>query len=249
MKNPFLIIAILVLPVLQLFAADNSAAFWAKGNEFYHQKQYDSAAVYYEKIAALKSQNAELYYNLGNSYYRLNKIGSAVLNYERALQINPDYKDAQDNLLLTKSRISTHIPQANDIFFINWWEGITRSDKATNWAVWALITFLAVVALTMLMYFRKLNIPAQIPGIIGFVWICFMVLAYFSAEKHHNSHMAVVMQNDAPLVNMEQRSGKPVSLLPEGTTVRTGAIKGDYVEITLPDGRRGWIEQSWIAKV
>jgi hypothetical protein len=56
------------------------------------------------------------------------------------------------------------------------------------------------------------------------------------------------MQNDAPLMNAEQK-GKPLSLIPEGTTVRVKGSKGEYVEVSLPDGRVGWLQQSLINKI
>src|SRR4051812_15187191 len=105
MKN---LACLLVLTILYIHAgaAPSYSAQWEKAGNFYSNKQYDSAAYYYEQIAALKPRNAAVYYNLGNSYYRLNLIGPAVLNYERALHIDPSYKEAQDNLSLTQSRIT-----------------------------------------------------------------------------------------------------------------------------------------------
>ncbi len=59
---------------------------------------------------------------------------------------------------------------------------------------------------------------------------------------------AVVMQADAPLMNNEQR-GKPIALIPEGTSVKIKAEKGAWVEVSLPDGRTGWLDQSVITKI
>src|SRR5581483_6057858 len=115
MKKLFAISAIIISGSLHGLAAGNYSTQWQKGTAFYQQMQYDSAAYYFEQVAALKPQNAEVYYNLGNTYYRLNKIALAVLNYQRALHINPDYKEAKDNLALTESRISNHIQPASDI--------------------------------------------------------------------------------------------------------------------------------------
>src|ERR1700744_3575460 len=103
MKQIFLILFAFLLPgALHSLAAGDSNMLWQKANELYQQKQYDSAAQCLEQIAALKPQNEIVYYNLGNTYYKLNKIAPAVLNYERALRINPDYKEAKDNLLLAQ---------------------------------------------------------------------------------------------------------------------------------------------------
>ena len=116
--------ALFLLMTSHSFAADNNM-YWKKATSFYLQKQYDSAANYFELIAASKPQNAELYYNLGNVYYRMNRIAPAVLNYERALRINPSYTEAQDNLAITHARINNHTLPADDIFFVEWWKSIT----------------------------------------------------------------------------------------------------------------------------
>ncbi len=132
MTRSFSILTILLLTVINFTAAGNYNDQWQKGTSFYSQKQYDSAAFYFEQIAAGKPLNAEVYYNLGNAYYRLNKIPLSVLNYERALRINPDHKEAKDNLILAQNRISNHIPNAGDIFFITWWQSLTQAGQVNS---------------------------------------------------------------------------------------------------------------------
>ncbi|MBC7554747.1 MAG: tetratricopeptide repeat protein [Taibaiella sp.] len=249
MKKIFLICHILFI-VVSGYAADNNGTIWSRGNAFYKEKQYDSAAVYYEKLAALKPANAEVYFNLGDTYYRLNKVGMAVLNYERALRLEPENNEVKENLLLTKSRMANYIQQANDIFFITWWANLTRPDRATLWAVLAFITFSAIILILFLRRLPKsiIYIPVQVTGILWFVWVCCMVVAVASAQNSRERSTAVVMQNDAPLMNAELK-GKPLSLLPEGTTLKINATRGDYAEVTLPDGRKGWVQLTWLVKV
>ena len=250
MRRLYLISAVLLLNCLHSMATGNYAAQWQKGTTFYQQMQYDSAAYYFQQIAAVKPQNAEVYYNLGNAYYRLNKIAPAVLNYQRALHLNPDYKEAKDNLALTESRISNHIQPAGDIFFIDWWNNITRADKTSQWSVTALVIFILIILVMMARRFTKPgnSIPVQLPGVLGFVCLCFLILAFVSAKNAQQSIQAVVMQNDAPLMNSEQK-GKPLSLVPEGTTVKILGEKTGWVEVALPDGRSGWIQQNLIDKI
>ena len=243
--------AIIVLSVFRLLAAADNVAMWNRGNEFYKQKQYDSAVTCFEKIAALKPQNAELYYNLGNTYYRLNKVAMAVLNYERALHIKPDYTEAKENLLLTQNRIANHMQPTDDIFFVVWWNNMTNVANVAMWSVLAFLIFVIVIVIMLFNRFQKpgsFRIPVQVNGILLFVWVCILVLAFASAHHVDDSGVAVVMQNDAPLMAMEQK-GKPLSLIPEGTTVRIKTVKGDFAEVTLPDGRSGWMQQSWLSKI
>jgi len=251
MSRLFFILTVVLFTAMHSLAVSNDNAGWQKGNNFYQQKQYDSAAYYFEQIAAGKPQNAEVYYNLGNTYYRLNKINYAVLNYERALRINPNYNEARDNLILAQGRISSHIPATGDIFFINWWQTITDAGKATGWAVAALAVFAIIFALLLLRLFKRnlvQNIPSQLTGGWVCVCACLLVPAFFSAKNSVQDTGAVVMVNDAPLMNSEIK-GAPLALVPEGTVVKIKSEKGAWDEVRLPDGRTGWLQQSLVEKI
>ena len=251
MSKLFLLAVVLIPGSLYCFAQGTYNAQWKKGADCYQQKQYDSAAYYFEQIAALKPQNATVYYNLGNAYYRLNKVGQAVLNYQRALKINPEYKEAKENLELAQSRISNHIPTAPDIFFVAWWNNITRPNLAAPWAVASFITFLIIFVLLTVRHFRNKElrlIPVQLPAILGLVCACFLLFAFIAGKNMQSHDSAVVMQNDAPLMNNDQK-GKPLALVPEGTYVRIKDERGIWIEVSLPDGRTGWLQKDLISKI
>jgi tetratricopeptide (TPR) repeat protein len=221
--------------------------WWEAGNRFYKAKQYDSAAFYFEKIAAKKPAEAVVYYNLGNAYYRLNEIGPAVLNYERALKIKPGYQDAKDNLALTRARIPNRLPVAEDIFFVRWWKSITSASTTTTWAVISLLLFLAIIAISILKLLGKLNINTQkIQLFLSAAWILSLILA-FSATMHKTNQTAVVME-DSPLMN-NSKGGKSAGNISEGITVDIEEEAGGMTAVTLPDGRSGWINSSSLAKI
>jgi tetratricopeptide (TPR) repeat protein len=244
MNRIIIIIALFLLSCLQGIGADFKV-LWKKGTDLYLQKQYDSAAIYFEKVAALKPENAEIYYNLGNAYYRLNRIAQAVLNYERALRIDPDYTDAADNLLITQARISHQIHHNEDIFFVSWWKDLTDHTKATSWAIASLVFFVLIIVSVWVRRYRKEGdrLPVQLPYILGFVCVVFLVFGFAAASKTESSPGAIVMENDAALMNSEQK-GKPLALIPEGTKVTVGEGRGMWVEVILPDGRTGWMQRA-----
>lgn len=242
---------IAILTIIMLPFGSNAAwqQQWKKATDFYLQKQYDSAAHYYELIAASRPHNAELYYNLGNVYYRLNKIAPAVLNYERALQIDPGHKDAQDNLAITQVRISHQIAVTDDIFFVTWWHKLTSATMAGNWAAIAFVCFLVAVATFWLRRYRGSNLPMQLPGVFVFFFVCAAIFGLSAAANVASSHKAVISENDTPLMNYQQLKGKPAALIPEGTTVRIISDDGQWLEVRLPDSRTGWVQASQAEKV
>jgi len=251
MSKLFSIAVLLLLCIAHCNASGNNYnEQWKKGNAFYQEKQYDSAAWYYEQLAALKPKNAAIYYNLGNTYYRLNRVSLAILNYERALRIDPKNMDAKDNLAISQSRISNHILPASDIFFINWWRSVTHQQNATGWSVAALLTFILIIASVWIRRFARNGnrLPVQLPGILGFICVCFLSLAFVAAANNERVTGAVVMENDAPLMN-NQMKGKPLAFVPEGTTVKILNENGMWVEVSLPDGRNGWLLQNQVTKI
>jgi Tetratricopeptide repeat len=251
MRNLFLIPVIFLLGTFNSFAAADHNSIWNKANTFYIQKQFDSAAYYYEQLAQLKPLNAEVYFNLGNTYYRLNKVGYAVLNFERALKVDPDYFDAKENLALAKERITNHIRSTDNIFFIRWWENITRADKAILWSVSSLLVFIVFIGLIFLRRFSnsmRQKIPSQLVGIMAIVFICLLTLSLVSTNKSMSHDSAVVMQNDAPLLTIDLK-GKPIALVPEGTTVSILKENGEWTEVSLPDGRTGVMRSNLIIKI
>jgi len=248
MRKSFWIAFILFSHCTTSFAATTND-WWKKGNDFYSQKAYDSAAFYYEKLAAKKPKDAILYYNLGNAYYKLNEIGPAVLNYERALHLKPGFKNAEDNLILTQSRIANRIQGGEDIFFVRWWRSVTQVGNATMWAVISFILFLAILASMLASRMGKfdLSYKRQVNITLGILLLLSLILSYSSALRQ-DSHAAVVMQPDAPLTNSRGNS-KPQTLVPEGTTVKIEQVQEGWMEIVLPDGRKGWMHKSYLSVI
>ena len=251
MNRCIYLVALFLCCALPGRAAENYTLQWQKGNRFYEEKEYDSAVFYLEQIAAIQPNNADLYYNLGNSYYRLNQVASAILNYQRALLIDPGFTLAKDNLLLAQSRIGSPIPQADDIFFIRWWRSGTRPGRADALAIGALSLFVVFILIVLYNRIRKagrMRLPPQVSVFVFLAFLCLLSLAAVSANNATAHTRAVVMQADAPLMNV-QIKGKPLALVPEGTTINIKSEKGDWAEVSLPDGRSGWLQRTTFHKI
>jgi Ca-activated chloride channel family protein len=80
-------------------AAETFENFSFKGASFYRAAEFKDAKAIY-----LNLQNKEGKYNLGNSYVMLGEYDPAIEAYELALKIDPDFKEAQDNLKIAKAR-------------------------------------------------------------------------------------------------------------------------------------------------
>ncbi len=250
MNKQWLLSCIAVFIFSAAIAQEGYSSWWQKGNSYYQQKNYDSAALCYQKIADSEPGNAEVYYNLGNAYYRLNNIGGAILNYERVLKLEPHHQQATDNLYLAQSRINNRIQEIPQIFFLRWWNSITRTSLANIYAIIAVILFLAVLAYIIARQVKAIQYTAPTQLTVGIIALCviFLALGIASAQKAVASDNAVVMQDGSPLM-VQPKYGKSQSQVPEGTKVRICNEKAGWYEVTLPDGRTGWLENTSVAKI
>lgn len=244
MRSRLLVVTALICICFGAFATPYRA-WWDAGNRMYNARQYDSAAWYFEQIAALQPKEAVVYYNLGNSYYRLNKIGASVLNYRKALKADLTYQQAADNLALAESRILKPIPKAEDIFFLRWWKGITAESHTGLWSVISLVLFLVVIAIALLKVLGKISFATgRIQALLLVLWGLTLALAFCAAARG-NATSGVVMEEGTPLLTDKQ--GKVIIAIPEGTTLDVVQESGDMLEVTLPDGRTGWVSKSTVA--
>lgn len=70
-----------------------------KGASFYRNAEFKKAKSVYQNLSSKEDT-----YNLGNVFVMLGDYDSAIKTYERALKIDPNFKEAQENLVIAKAR-------------------------------------------------------------------------------------------------------------------------------------------------
>lgn len=243
MKKIFFILSILLTSIISYAELPNNNQYWKKANTAYQQKQFDSAIFYYDKILKTQMHNPTVHYNLGNAYYKSNKVSQAVLSYERALFFQPNFDEAKDNMRLAKSRIPNSIKEVPDIFFVQWWNGLTSANTTNIWAGLSIGLFLLLLVIIFYSISTKQQnkIPVQIYFIFPLIIFLFLFLSFTAAQRKTKCTLAVVMSQAAVLVR-EPNNYKGQSIVPEATTVNTDEIKGNWVSVTLPDNKTGWMQ-------
>jgi len=62
------------------------------------KQQYPEAIMSMQKAASIDSTNADIWYNMGGAYYSIKQYNDAYRAWSKALQINPEHKDAKRGL-------------------------------------------------------------------------------------------------------------------------------------------------------
>lgn len=220
-----------------------SAVFWSKANQFYNAKNYDSAIALYKQLLPLYENNDAVHFNLANAYYKANIIGQAIVHYEKCLFYNPLHPFAQANLSLTQQRIPNSIKPIEDIFFVKWWHSMTAGHHTNTWSLLSLIIFLSISTLLIFRILNKYQAPIQLLGLLPVALIITLTLAYLAAHNKLQSKKAVTTAAQSSFLTAPNEFKNQRSI-PEGTTVAILKTQGNWVEVSLPNKRQGWMQKN-----
>ena len=219
-----------------------------KGNSLYKKGDYQNAITAYENVFRSKKHSAELYFNLGNCYYKLNKVAPAIFNFEKALLLNPDDAEIQNNLRFAQKRTIDDIKIVSKVGFRKLLSDATMRYHYDTWA-WIAIGFSGLFLAFFLLYFymmrtlpKRLLFTAMIMAFFGTI-IC-IAAAYFAKNIFDNNQPAIVF-SEKTSVKTEPKTEAPDSfVLHEGTKVLVLENLDSWKKIELADGKTGWILSS-----
>ena len=229
-------------------------SLWNAANAAYAEGRWDDAVSGYEMISDMGLESASLYCNTGNAYAKGGNVPFAILYYERALKVDPSYEDASYNLGLMNSRIQDRIDPVPEFFLAKWMKDISYIMDSDAWAVVALV----LLGLTLAMFLLFLLAPTVagrrtgfFTGLVLLVFMCFALGFSVSQKKASmNADMAIVTR---PVVSVKSspsaEASKDLFILHEGTKVTVLDQVGTWNNISLADGRQGWLPAATMERI
>lgn len=228
-------------------------ALWDRANTAYINNDFRTAAALYERIAAEGLQSGKLYYNLGNARFKEGSLGRAILSYRRALALDPRSEDARYNLRVAERMTKDRIEAVPEFFLTGWLRECRALLSGTAWAVCSLAALGGLLAAVLLFLLSRRLLWRK----TGFYAACALLLLAFATfcfassdrrERLRNA-TAVVLAESVAVKSSPDRSATDLFVLHEGTTVEISGELGAWCEITIADGKRGWMEQAKLERV
>lgn len=240
--------AILLMIPLSGKAVENTYidSLWNKATEAYSAGQWDIALQNYSSISAAGLESPELYCNTGDAYFKLEDYPRAILYYERALKLDPSYSDARYNLGIASQQIQDRIDVVPEFLLKSWARDVCYVLDSDTWAVFSVV-FLAVFLAMLLMFLLSGRIAARRTGFFtAIVFVLFSGLSlWFSLwqkSDYQRADSAIVMR---PVSSVKSSPSSEAStdlfILHEGTKVMILDEVGGWRNISLADGRQGWM--------
>ncbi len=228
-------------------------SLWDQANTAYINADYRRAIELYHAIENQDLASAKLYYNTGNAYFRDGKIGQAILYYNKALNLAPGDPDIRYNLDVANSYTKDHIQSVPEFFAHKWVRSVRQTLSGNAWGILSVI-FLAVMLFSTMVYllvriplFRKIGFFTAIAALFLFI----VSTSFAVVERRHyiSPSDAIVMNAAVSVKASPDKTGTDLFVLHEGTKVSVGNRMDSWVEITISDGKKGWIESKAIAMI
>lgn len=220
-------------------------ALFKAGNEAYSKGDFAAAQKAYREIVELGIRNSRVYYNLGNACFRRNEIGNAILYYEKALRLQPGDVDARENLHFASLRIRDRIPPDSTPLLITLLSrGLTLMSLEQVTRIF-LVTYLAAMAvLAVWISLRRTRWSILVGGMAGILLLSALAAGgwmVLQAQARNATDEAIVLLDKLDVYSGPGSDNTLLASVHEGTKVRIHARRYEWTQVTLPDGRSGWL--------
>ena len=224
-------------------------SLWTAGVQAYTDGKFSDASEVWTSIEKSGQKSATLYYNLGNAWFKQGNYPKAILYYERALRFDPSYSDARYNLEFTNNFVQDKIEPVPEFILKSVARKVCYLMGSNAWAV-IFLTLLAAALMMGLLFLLGVSAGKRRAGF--YCGIALLLLSAgalsFSIWQKSDSEKAdtAIVMSPVSSVKSSPSSGssKDLFVIHEGTKVTILDEVGTWKNISLADGRQGWIETS-----
>jgi len=229
----------------RVFTQEERSEKFNKGGEYYTASNYQAALDEWLDIYNTGYRSAELHYNIGNAYFKLNNVPGAILFFERARLLKPGDSNINYNLQIAKTLVVDKFEEIPALFFVKWYDFLALMLQTNTWAVISIVTFLIFLIL-LSVYIYSRGYRTKVLGFwtaMVFLLISVSSLAFTVRNRNlvYNSNEAVIFSSTVTGKSSPDDSGTDLFVLHEGSKVTIEDNVGEWFEIKLSDGNKGWI--------
>ncbi len=222
-------------------------SLWTAGVQAYTDGKFADASAAWTAIEESGQKSAKLYYNLGNAWFKQGNYPKAVLNYERALRLDPSYSDARYNLEFMGGFVQDKIEPVPEFILKSVARKVCYAMDSNVWAVMFLVLLAAALMMGLLFLLGSSAGRRRAGFYCGIVLLLLSAGALsFSVWQKSDSvktDTAIVMSPVSSVKSSPSSgSSKDLFVIHEGTKVKILDEVGAWKNITLADGRQGWIK-------
>jgi tetratricopeptide (TPR) repeat protein len=233
-------------------AAETPEELFDRGNEAYTQGRYAEAVEAYETALRYGIHDPRLEYNLGNTRFRLGQLGQAILHYERARRMDPTDPDIRANLAYVRSLCFDRV-EAPELMVAVRWTRAVQDRLGPDRQAWV---FLVLVWAVLGLLAFKLSRPGGWDASAGWAVAVLIVIALLVAASSYSTYqrlegqrVGVVLQDVVEVLAGPGENNPTLFTIHEGLTLEIRTDRGDWVQVSLPNGLNGWVPGDALGRV
>lgn len=224
-----------------------------RANDAYRSGQFSEAAKEYESILRQGLASPEIYFNLGNTYYRMGRLSQAILSFERAARMRPGDPDIGYNLRLVNLRTMDHIDPVPELFLLQWLRSLSSLFSAFATADLFVGFWVAFFVALSSMYLATrpgfLKAARFVMLVSAVLVICLGVLLALQNSQLNARDAAIVTASVVTAKSSPDDQSVDAFVVHEGLKVHLSDAVGDWVKITLADGKVGWVKNQQCERI
>ncbi|WP_405574140.1 tetratricopeptide repeat protein [Winogradskyella sp. Asnod2-B02-A] len=238
-------IIILLMCCFSMTGFSQNDTVFNEANTLYNNGKYAEAIDKYESILDTNQHSAELYFNLGNANYKLNNIAPSIYYYEKALLLEPNDKDIQNNLAFAQNMTIDAIEVVPKVGFSRIINNIVNTFNTDTWAriaVGGVLLFVVIFLAYHFSYTSSKKRIAFVTSIISLFIGCFSVAMAFQKDSlNKKDNPGIVFSQETRVKADPNSTSEEVFRLHEGTKVQVVETYENWKKIKLSDNSTGWI--------
>lgn len=243
----------LLLFSLMLPGAGTTDSLYIRAGEAYTEGRFEEAMETYKAVVDLGYESPDLYFNMGNAAFRSNELGFAVLYYEKSLKLDPSHEEARKNLAYISRYKADQLESVPELFIRTWIRYIYQIFSLHTWSYIALAMFLLMLTGILAYIFSSVMALKKTGFFTGLLALILFVLSLTAASNRHSEFIspdrAVIILPSVVVKSTPSLSGTDLFVLHEGTKVRKDDRVSGWIEITISDGRVGWVPAESLAVI
>jgi len=237
-KQIFLFFALLLYPS---FDADTRTAtseadrgVFNAGVAAFDAGKYPEAISHFGALLKSSGENAELHFNLGDSYFRNKELGRAIFEFRKAHDLSPRDPDLKFNLYYARKRVPDRVEE----------RGVSSLLAKMPWTEkegWYSVALASILfwGMGLVVLFRPdPRLKWVQAGAFGVLVAALVATGVKRASVHP---FGVVVAAESEVYSGLGKDNVLLFKLHEGVEFSVGDREGEWVQVALADGKKGWI--------
>ena len=231
--------------VVGVTASAQKETLFDRATTAYNGGEYQAAVDNYLEILSSGKHSAALYYNLGNAYYKLNQIAPSIYYYEKALLLDPNDAEIQNNLGYARNMTLDAINTMPATGFAKIYDSVIGILSFDQWAYLAVAFILLFVILYIAFYYFRFSSRKRLSFILSIVSLFFAIMAVVFAYVEYSAfkaeRFAIVFAKESSVKSEPNNGSQEAFELHEGTKVNVLDELNEWKKIRIADGTIGWM--------